>query len=65
MRRRRRSLRNAERIEIARAVFLDMPNVEVDSFDGLLVDYVQRRQAQVIVRGLRAVSDLGTSSRWR
>ncbi len=34
-----------------------MPNVEVDTFDGLLVDYVAKRQAQVIVRGLRAVSD--------
>jgi pantetheine-phosphate adenylyltransferase len=47
----------AERIEIARAVFREHPNVEVDSFDGLLVDYVQRRGAQAIVRGLRAVSD--------
>src|SRR3954447_11080808 len=47
----------AERVEIARAVFKNMPNVEVDTFDGLLVDYVQRRNAQVIVRGLRAVSD--------
>jgi pantetheine-phosphate adenylyltransferase len=47
----------AERIEIARAVFAHLPNVEVDTFDGLLVDYVERRQAQVIVRGLRAVSD--------
>ena len=47
----------AERIDIAREVFADMPKVEVDSFDGLLVDYVQRRRAQVIVRGLRAVSD--------
>jgi pantetheine-phosphate adenylyltransferase len=47
----------AERIEIARAVFAETKNVEVDAFDGLLVDYVQRRQAQVIVRGLRAVSD--------
>lgn len=46
-----------ERVEIARQVFKDMPNVEVDTFDGLLVDYVERRQAQVIVRGLRAVSD--------
>ncbi len=46
-----------ERVEIARLVFRDMPNVEVDTFDGLLVDYVERRQAQVIVRGLRAVSD--------
>jgi pantetheine-phosphate adenylyltransferase len=46
-----------ERVEIARTVFRDQPNVEVDTFDGLLVDYVERRQAQVIVRGLRAVSD--------
>ena len=46
-----------ERVEIARAVFKGRPNVEVDTFDGLLVDYVERRKAQVIVRGLRAVSD--------
>ena len=46
-----------ERIEIARAVFTDHANVEVDTFDGLLVDYIERRNAQVIVRGLRAVSD--------
>jgi len=46
-----------ERVEIARAVFNLLPNVEVDTFDGLLVDYVERRGAQVIVRGLRAVSD--------
>ena len=46
-----------ERLEIARAVFKGLPNVEVDTFDGLLVDYVERRGAQVIVRGLRAVSD--------
>jgi len=46
-----------ERVEITRAVFQDHPNVEVDTFDGLLVDYVERRNAQVIVRGLRAVSD--------
>jgi pantetheine-phosphate adenylyltransferase len=46
-----------ERVDIARAVFKEMPNVEVDTFDGLLVDYVERRKAQVIVRGLRAVSD--------
>ena len=47
----------AERVEIAKAVFNDQPNVEIDTFDGLLVDYVARRKAQVIVRGLRAVSD--------
>ena len=47
----------AERVEIARVVFKDYPNVEVDTFDGLLVDYVKRRKAGVIVRGLRAISD--------
>jgi len=47
----------AERVEIAREVFKDQTHVEVDTFDGLLVDYVARRNAQVIVRGLRAVSD--------
>jgi pantetheine-phosphate adenylyltransferase len=46
-----------ERVEIARDVFKELPNVEVDTFDGLLVDFVERRGAQVIVRGLRAVSD--------
>ncbi len=46
-----------ERVDIIRAVFRDQPNVEVDTFNGLLVDYVAKRNAQVIVRGLRAVSD--------
>src|SRR6185436_2537163 len=46
-----------ERLETARAVFKHLSNVEVDTFDGLLVDYVERRNAHVIVRGLRAVSD--------
>jgi len=46
-----------ERVEIAREVFQNQKNVEVDTFDGLLVDYVERRGAQVIVRGLRAISD--------
>ena len=46
-----------ERVEIARDVFRDRTNVEVDTFDGLLVDYARRRDAKVIVRGLRAVSD--------
>jgi pantetheine-phosphate adenylyltransferase len=47
----------AERVEIAREAFVDQPNVEVDTFGGLLVDYASRRKANVIVRGLRAVSD--------
>jgi pantetheine-phosphate adenylyltransferase len=47
----------AERVDIARTVFAAYSNVEVDTFDGLLVDYARRKHAGVIVRGLRAVSD--------
>ena len=47
----------AERLEMLREVFKDEPNVQVDSFDGLLVDYVVERGAHAILRGLRAVSD--------
>jgi pantetheine-phosphate adenylyltransferase len=47
----------SERVAIVREVFAALPNVEVDTFAGLLVDYAQQRGAQVIVRGLRAVSD--------
>ena len=46
-----------ERVDIAREVFAGNPNVEVDTFDGLLVDYARRKHAGVIVRGLRAISD--------
>ena len=46
-----------ERVGIIRDVFREYANVEVDTFDGLLVEYARRRRASVIVRGLRAVSD--------
>ena len=46
-----------ERVDIAREVFHGTANVEVDTFDGLLVDYARRKHATVIVRGLRAISD--------
>jgi pantetheine-phosphate adenylyltransferase len=46
-----------ERVEIAREVFQGNANVEVDTFDGLLVEYARRQHAGVIVRGLRAISD--------
>ena len=46
-----------ERIELAREVFAHLPNVDVDTFGGLLVDYARVKQASVVVRGLRAVSD--------
>jgi pantetheine-phosphate adenylyltransferase len=49
-----------ERVDILREVFKGQSNVEVDTFEGLLVDYVARRKADVIVRGLRAVSDFET-----
>ena len=46
-----------ERVDLLRDAFKDEPKVEVDTFEGLLVDYVARREVSVIVRGLRAVSD--------
>ncbi len=47
----------AERVEMTGAVFASRPGVEVDTFEGLLVDYASKRRADVIVRGLRAISD--------
>jgi pantetheine-phosphate adenylyltransferase len=46
-----------ERVAIIRDVFRHRPNVQADSFNGLLVEYAQRKGASVIVKGLRAVSD--------
>jgi pantetheine-phosphate adenylyltransferase len=46
-----------ERVAIIREVFLEYPNVEVDTYNGLLVDYARRRRASALVRGMRAVSD--------
>ena len=46
-----------ERIDILNKVTKDMKNVEIDSFSGLLVDYVEKRNVDLIIRGLRAVSD--------
>jgi pantetheine-phosphate adenylyltransferase len=46
-----------ERLEMLREVSSAFPNVEVDAFDGLLTDYARRRQARVLLRGIRAVSD--------
>jgi len=47
----------AERVEMARAVVAPYPNVTVTSFSTLLMDFVHREGARVILRGLRAVSD--------
>ncbi|HEU0129661.1 MAG TPA: pantetheine-phosphate adenylyltransferase [Mycobacteriales bacterium] len=46
-----------ERIELLREVVAEWPNVVVDSFHGLLVDFCRDRDIPVIVKGLRAVSD--------
>lgn len=46
-----------ERVEMIKEVFSENSNIVVESFSGLLVDYMQSRNAQYIIRGLRAVSD--------
>ena len=46
-----------ERIELLKEVTARYPNVEVDSFSGLLVDYAKEKGAVAVVKGLRAVSD--------
>lgn len=46
-----------ERVEMIRQVVAEIPNVKVDSFVGLLVDYCRNNDIKVIIRGLRAVSD--------
>lgn len=48
---------NEERVEMLREATGHLPNVSVDAFDGLLVDYAEKVNARVILRGLRAVSD--------
>ncbi|MFN3986229.1 MAG: pantetheine-phosphate adenylyltransferase [Rhodocyclaceae bacterium] len=47
----------AERVEIAREILAPFPNVEVQGFDCLLMDFLHTTGARVILRGLRAVSD--------
>lgn len=46
-----------ERVEMLREVTAGSAHVEVDSFDGLLVDYARKHNASVILRGIRAISD--------
>lgn len=46
-----------ERTEMLRETVSRYPNVEVDSFNGLLVDYAAKKNASVILRGIRAISD--------
>ena len=46
-----------ERVELLRAVTADVPGVEIQSFSGLLVNFLARVDASVVIRGIRAVSD--------
>jgi len=46
-----------ERLQMVKIIFKDTPNIIVDSFKGLLVEYVAKTNAKVILRGLRATSD--------
>jgi len=46
-----------ERLDMLREAVAPYPNVEVDAFQGLLVEYARQRQARVLLRGIRAVSD--------
>lgn len=46
-----------ERVEMIQRVTKNLPNVEVEAFDGLLVEFAQKKEASVLVRGLRAVTD--------
>lgn len=47
----------AERLELVRVATKGMPKVTAEAFDGLLVEYVEKRGGQAVIRGLRAVSD--------
>jgi pantetheine-phosphate adenylyltransferase len=47
----------AERVEMMQEAVAPYPNVEVDSFNGLLVEFAAAREASLIVRGIRAISD--------
>jgi len=46
-----------ERIRLLQKSVLEIPNVEVDHFEGLLVEYASKNNAQAIIKGLRAISD--------
>lgn len=51
------SFTSEERVELIRRVTKDIPNVEVETFDGLTVEFAKKKNARILVRGLRAVTD--------
>ncbi len=46
-----------ERVELAKNSLKELPNIEVEGFDGLLISFVRKKKANIIIRGLRAISD--------
>lgn len=46
-----------ERVEFLKEITKDIPNVEIEAYNGLLVDFADEKKANVIVRGLRAITD--------
>lgn len=46
-----------ERVEILREIFKDEPRIEIDTFEGLLVEYAKHKKTNVLVRGIRTVAD--------
>lgn len=46
-----------ERVNMLKEVTASLPNVEIQSFEGLLIDFVRRNHADIVVRGLRAITD--------
>jgi len=54
-----------ERIELLEAVTFDWKNVEVDVFDGLLMEYANTKNARVVVRGYAPFPTTSMSYRWR
>lgn len=46
-----------ERVDLVREIFKAFPQVEVDTFEGMLVDFAKKKNANVMMRGLRVVSD--------
>jgi pantetheine-phosphate adenylyltransferase len=48
----------SERIDMVESSIRDVPNVDVDTFSGLLVDYLRVKKSKILIRGLRVVSDM-------
>jgi pantetheine-phosphate adenylyltransferase len=48
----------AERIQMVESALRDLPNADVDTFSGLLVDYLKAKKSKILIRGLRVVSDV-------